>query len=86
MIASLILIATILVLGAPAAVVLIPWTMVTRNATPLYNVSLAIVRVALRLAGIRVVTRGLENVPPHTACPPTRSGRTTPAIARGWHG
>jgi 1-acyl-sn-glycerol-3-phosphate acyltransferase len=68
MIASLTLIVAILVLGAPVAVVLIPWTMLTGNATPLYNASLSIVRVALRLAGIRVVTRGLENVPPHTAC------------------
>jgi 1-acyl-sn-glycerol-3-phosphate acyltransferase len=68
MIASLILIVTILVLGAPAAVVLIPWAMLTGDATPLYNVSLIIVRTALRLAGIRVLTQGLENVPPHTAC------------------
>ncbi len=68
MIASFILIATILILGAPAAVVLIPWAIVTGDATPLYNLSLSIVRVALRLAGIHVVRKGLENVPPHTAC------------------
>jgi 1-acyl-sn-glycerol-3-phosphate acyltransferase len=68
MIASFILIATILLLGAPVAVVLIPWAIVTGNATPLYNMALGIVRVGLRLAGIRVVTQGFENVPPHTAC------------------
>ncbi len=68
MIASVILIATIFLLGAPAALVLIPRTMVTGDATLLYNVSLSIVRTAFRLAGIRVVTQGLEHVPPHTAC------------------
>lgn len=68
MIAALILLGTILLLGAPAALVLIPWAMVTGDATPLYNAALTIVRFAFRLAGIRVVTEGLENVPPHTAC------------------
>jgi 1-acyl-sn-glycerol-3-phosphate acyltransferase len=68
MIASLTFLATVLVLGAPAALVLIPWTMVTGNATPLYNVSIRIVRVGLRLGGIRVQTSGLERVPAQTAC------------------
>lgn len=68
MIASLTLIATIVILGAPAALVFIPFAVVTGNATPLYNVSLAIVRIAFRLARIRVETEGLERVPPHTAC------------------
>ncbi len=68
MIASLILIGTILILGTPAALVFIPWAMITGNATPLYNAALRIVRLAFRLAGIRVVTEGLENVPPRTAC------------------
>jgi 1-acyl-sn-glycerol-3-phosphate acyltransferase len=66
--ASLILIGTILILGSPAALVLIPWAMITGNATPLYNAALKIVRAAFWLAGIRVVTEGLKNVPPHTAC------------------
>jgi 1-acyl-sn-glycerol-3-phosphate acyltransferase len=68
MIAALVLLGTILVLGAPAALVLIPWAMISRDATPLYNAALRIVRLAFQLAGIRVVTEGLENVPPHTAC------------------
>jgi len=68
MIAALILLGTILLLGAPAALVLIPWAMITGDATPLYNAALRVVRLAFRLAGIRVVTEGLENVPPHTAC------------------
>lgn len=68
MIASLTLLATIVILGAPAALVFIPWAMVTGNATPLYNASLAIVRMAFRLAGIPVETAGLDRVPAHTAC------------------
>jgi 1-acyl-sn-glycerol-3-phosphate acyltransferase len=68
MFASLALLATILVLGTPAALVFIPWAMITGNATPLYDVSQRIVRLALRLASIRVEVSGLERVPAHTAC------------------
>ena len=68
MIASLTMLATIIVLGAPAALVLIPWAMVTGNATPLYNTAIFIVRIAMRLAGIRVETEGVDRVPKRTAC------------------
>lgn len=68
MIASLTLLFTILVLGAPAALVLIPWAAITGNATPLYNAAIFIVRLGLRLAGIRVVVTGADGVPAHTAC------------------
>ena len=68
MIASLVLVFTILILGAPAALVFIPWALISGNATPLYNASQMIVRTAFRLAGIRVETEGLENVPANTAC------------------
>jgi 1-acyl-sn-glycerol-3-phosphate acyltransferase len=68
MIAALTLLGTILFLGAPAALVFIPWGMVTGDATPLYCAALKIVRLAFHLAGIRVVTEGVDNVPPHTAC------------------
>lgn len=68
MIASLILLATIIILGAPTALFLIPWAMVTGNATPLYSASQAIVRAAFRLARIRVVVEGRQHVPAHTAC------------------
>lgn len=68
MIASLILLGTIVVLGAFAALVFIPWAMVTGDATPLYNATQRIARTAFRLAGIRVETEGRERVPPHTAC------------------
>jgi 1-acyl-sn-glycerol-3-phosphate acyltransferase len=68
MIASLTLLFTIVGLGAPAAVVLIPWTVITNNANALYNVSIRIVRIALRLARIRVNVVGVERVPKATAC------------------
>jgi len=42
--------------------------LISGNATPLYNASQMIVRTAFRLAGIRVETEGLENVPANTAC------------------
>jgi 1-acyl-sn-glycerol-3-phosphate acyltransferase len=68
MIRALVLLGTIIVLGAPSAVLLIPWAAVTGNALPLYNATLAIVSIGFRLIGIRVVVAGLENVPPETAC------------------
>lgn len=68
MIASLTLLLTIVLMGAPAALVFIPLAMVTGNADPLYYVSLKIVRIAFRLARIRVEVRGLERVPAHTSC------------------
>jgi 1-acyl-sn-glycerol-3-phosphate acyltransferase len=68
MISSVVLIGTILILGAPAALLFIPWAMITGNVRPLYNAALWIVSTAFSLAGIRVVADGLENVPAHTAC------------------
>lgn len=68
MIASLTLLLTILILGTPAAFVFIPWALLTGNATPLYKVSLKVVRLALWLARIRVQITGLESVPTDRAC------------------
>lgn len=68
MIVSLLLVLSIVILGAPAALFLIPWAMLTGDATPLYNASQKIVRTAFRVASIRVDVTGLENVPAHTAC------------------
>src|SRR5580658_5282554 len=68
MIASLVMLTTILALGIPAALIFIPWAVITGNATPLYNATISIVRTAFRLAGIRVEVVGRERVPAHTAC------------------
>ncbi|WP_058189858.1 lysophospholipid acyltransferase family protein [Terracidiphilus gabretensis] len=68
MITSLILLITIAGMGAPAALVLFPWTLITGRADALYNVALWIVRTGLRMAQIQVVVEGQERVPRGTAC------------------
>ena len=68
MIASLILISTIVILAIPTAIFTIPWAVLTGNVNPLYNWSLAIVRIGYKLCGIRIITEGLDLVPPHQAC------------------
>jgi 1-acyl-sn-glycerol-3-phosphate acyltransferase len=68
MLASLTLLATIVILSIPAAVIFIPFAVLTGNATPLYKVAMAIARTAFRLARIRVDVEGLDRVPAHTAC------------------
>ncbi|WP_263359151.1 lysophospholipid acyltransferase family protein [Acidicapsa ligni] len=68
MISSLLLLATFVVLGVPVAAVCIPWFLITRNLMPLYRSSMFIVRLAFRIAGIRIHITGLENIPAATAC------------------
>ncbi len=63
MIPALVLLVTIVLLGVPAALVYIPWTLLTGNVLPLYRTAMTIARSGLRLAGIRVHITGLENVP-----------------------
>ncbi len=68
MLASLVLLGTIVILAIPTALVFIPWAVLTGDATPLYNMSQRIVRIGFYLARIRVETIGAEQVPAHTAC------------------
>ena len=68
MLVSLTLLSTIVLLGIPASLICIPWAILTGNPLPLYNSAMAIIRIAFRLGGIRVIAAGLENVPPATAC------------------
>ncbi|HEY1901386.1 MAG TPA: lysophospholipid acyltransferase family protein [Terracidiphilus sp.] len=68
MIRALGLLAALIVLGVPAAIICIPWAMITGNALPLYNVSQLIVRIGYRLVGLRILASGQENVPADTAC------------------
>jgi 1-acyl-sn-glycerol-3-phosphate acyltransferase len=68
MIRALVLLAVMIVLGAPSALLFIPWAAVTGNVLPLYNATLAIVRIGYRLIGIRVVVTGKQDIPPNTAC------------------
>jgi len=68
MIATLAVLATLIVLGIPAAIVFIPWAMITGDATPLFNVTQVILRAALRMGRIQVEVEGRERIPAHTAC------------------
>lgn len=68
MISSLLLLGTYLVLGIPAALVLIPLAAITGNATLLYHAAQRISRAALWMARIRVQVEGRELIPAHTAC------------------
>jgi 1-acyl-sn-glycerol-3-phosphate acyltransferase len=68
MMASLLLLAAILVLSIPSAIILIPLTVITGNVVPLYTVANFIVRFSYRVAGIRIETEGRDQVPPNTAC------------------
>jgi 1-acyl-sn-glycerol-3-phosphate acyltransferase len=68
MLESLTLLSTIILLGAPSALMFIPWAIITGDATPLYRAACFIVQVGFRLAGVRVEASGNENVPAQTAC------------------
>jgi 1-acyl-sn-glycerol-3-phosphate acyltransferase len=68
MIPSLLLLITIIILGAPSAVIFIPLSIITANVMPLYRVSQMIVRVGYFLARIRVEVIGRDRIPARTAC------------------
>ena len=68
MIISLIVFIVVVLLSIPSAIVLIPWTVISGNPTALYNTANAIVRIAFRVAGIRLVVSGRENFLPGQAC------------------
>ena len=68
MINALLLLATLVILSIPGAILFIPWTLITGNVNPLYHVACWIARTGLRVGGVRVVTEGLERVPAGTAC------------------
>jgi 1-acyl-sn-glycerol-3-phosphate acyltransferase len=68
MIASLVLLATLIVTGIPTAIICIPWTLITGNVQLLYDATQWMVRIGYRFAGIRVIVSGQDKVPPNTAC------------------
>lgn len=68
MIPSLLLLTTFVVLGIPAAIIFLPWSILTGNASPLYNAAQVIVRTGYLVAGIRVQVTGRDLVPRNTAC------------------
>ncbi|HZD76365.1 MAG TPA: lysophospholipid acyltransferase family protein [Acidobacteriaceae bacterium] len=60
---GLILILIWTVLALPAALVVFPWTLITRNTDVLLRVGFWIARAGLPLVGLRVVVHGLEDLP-----------------------
>ncbi len=68
MIPALTLLLSYILLAIPAAVVGIPWTLISGDISLLYRWSMWIVRTGLRLARIEVEVTGRELVPAGTAC------------------
>jgi 1-acyl-sn-glycerol-3-phosphate acyltransferase len=68
MIVSLLVFVTIVVLAVPAALVLIPFTLLSGNVGPLYAAGSWITRTAMRVAGIRIQVQGQEKIPAGRAC------------------
>jgi 1-acyl-sn-glycerol-3-phosphate acyltransferase len=68
MISSLLLLATFVILGIPAALIFLPWSIITGNPVPLYKAAQVIVRTGYFLARIRVEVSGRELIPANTAC------------------
>jgi 1-acyl-sn-glycerol-3-phosphate acyltransferase len=62
------LFSTFVILGIPAAIIFIPWSIITGNVLPLYNATQMIVRTGYFLARIRIDVKGRELVPKKTAC------------------
>ena len=61
--ASLRMLAVFLLLGIPAALIGVPWSAVRGDFRMMYGWGMAVMRLGVRAAGIRVRVVGLENVP-----------------------
>jgi len=68
MIRSLLAFLTIIALGAPGGLILIGWCLITGDIMPLYRAGVGIVRIGLRVAGVRIEVDGLDLIPANTAC------------------
>jgi 1-acyl-sn-glycerol-3-phosphate acyltransferase len=68
MIRNLLLLVVIVVMAVPVAAFGFAWCLLTGNVMPLYRASFFIVRVAFRVAGIRIQVQGLEHIPAGKAC------------------
>ena len=60
---GLILILIWTVLALPAALVVFPWTLISRDTRMLFRVAFWITRTGLPLVGVRVVVKGFEGLP-----------------------
>ena len=68
MFAALRMLFVFITLGAPAALVGIPWSALCGNVRAMYRWGMATVRLGVRAAGIRVRIEGLENIPQGRSC------------------
>jgi 1-acyl-sn-glycerol-3-phosphate acyltransferase len=68
MIVSFLVFVTIVVLAVPAALVLIPFTLISGNVGPLYATGSWIARTAMFVAGIRIQVQNQEKIPAGRAC------------------
>jgi 1-acyl-sn-glycerol-3-phosphate acyltransferase len=68
MISAFLFMATMVVTGVPTALLFIPWAWLTGNAWPLYRGTRFMLSSSCRMAGVRIRTEGLENVPRDRAC------------------
>jgi 1-acyl-sn-glycerol-3-phosphate acyltransferase len=68
MFAALRMLFVFVVLGAPAALVGIPWSALRGNFQTMYGWGMGVIRLGVRFAGIRVRIVGLENVPVGESC------------------
>ena len=64
MFAAFVLFSTWIVLGVPVALIVIPWTILTRDTSRMYSWAMAVVRSGLRLSGIRVEAEWRAQVDP----------------------
>ena len=62
------MVAVFTLLGVPAGLILIPWTLLTGNVRPMYRVGQRIAAAGLRAAGIRIEQSGREHIPADRAC------------------
>ena len=60
---GLVLILIWTLLAVPAALVVFPWTLITRDTRLLFRVGFWITRAGLPLVGLRVVVKGFERFP-----------------------
>jgi 1-acyl-sn-glycerol-3-phosphate acyltransferase len=68
MFAALRMLFVFVVLGIPGALVGIPWSALRGNFRTMYGWGMGIIRLGVRIAGIRVRLEGLENVPVGKSC------------------
>jgi len=68
MFAAIALFATWIVLGLPGALIFFPWTLISGDVTLLYRYAMGVVRIGLRVAGIRVQAEFRAPLSPARPC------------------